>query len=1175
DIILTSSSTTFLQRIITSLYSEFAMTDLEEILERAHIQNCNTCRIPVDTESKHGLDGDPVRNPTLYRSLLHVSSTTQLSAYTDADWAGFLVSRQSTFWYCMFLSENLLSWSVKCQVTLSRSSAEAEYKGVANVVAEITWICNLLCEFHTHLLTAILVYCDNENHRGLPMTSPMKEFRDVNTMNIALGTPPVSFSAIMDTESDLIRTKCKPDKNPFPGYFDPSKSSSYVKANKSCDAYQLPGCKQNYVNGSVPVALGQETLTIGCTKIADVIFARGKPSDKQFKNYDGVVGLGHDDLSLVLQLNQHVFSYCLASRFEVSTPRIFLIESQASSALANTKTSIQTMRFCSNKKLHVSSTTQLSAYTDADWAGCPVTHRSTFRYCVFLSDKLLSWSAKRLVTLSRSSAEAKYQVYCDNVSAVYMSANPVQHQRTKHIELNIHFVRDFVASGQVRVLHTPSRFQYADIFTKGLPSALFIEFRSSLNPSWTPEATIWTKCKPDKKPFPSYFDPSKSSSYVKANKSCDTYQLPGCKQNYVDGSVTVALGQKTLTIGSAKIADVIFACGKPSDKQFKNYDGVVGLGRGDLSLVLQLDQHYFTALKRILCYVRGTLDYGLQLHVSSTTQLSVYTDWAGCPVTCRSTFEYCVFLGDNLLLWSAKRQVTLSRSSAEAEYRGVANVVVETAWIRNLLETSGKDKALAILMVQPWERVARQRITQSFSPNPEIFFPPIGEDEGTEGPMIIEAKIGGHCVHRMYVDGGSTSEIMYEHSFSRLRPEIKKQSTPATTPLIGFSCEIIWPIGKIQLLVKIGDEEHFASAWMNFMVVGSQSPYNGIIGSPRVRKLQAAPSTAHGMLKIQVEGGVITLKSSKLFPLECAMVSGPSETSSAAKPIEEIVKVAINPEYPEQTIGRNLEVYVDDLVIKSHTEDEIVRDVEETFKTLREINMKINPKKCAFGVEEKMFLGYKVNAKGLKVCPDKVDAVLSLPSLKCLKDVQKLNRKLASLNRALRGPELNYTSMEKLVLALVHASKRLNRLRIAEQMGVKNLQANVDSRLVTNQVNRTYVAKEADMICYLEKSFYKWGIDIAGPFPEGPRKVKFLIVAMNYFIKWIETKPVATITGNQIKKCMTTLSIGSDSLERLSHIMENSFGTIKIGAKNYVSANTPLPLNIRKPMASWKEKTAA
>ncbi|GJV57009.1 reverse transcriptase domain-containing protein [Tanacetum coccineum] len=557
-------------------------------------------------------------------------------------------------------------------------------------------------------------------------------------------------------------------------------------------------------------------------------------------------------------------------------------------------------------------------------------------------------------------------------------------------------------------------------------------------------------------------------------------------------------------------------------------------------------------------------------------------------------------------------------------------------------------------------------------------------------------------------------------------------------------------------------------------------------------------------------------------------------------------------------IGRNLKVYVDDLVIKSHTEDEIVRDIEETFKTLRKINMKLNPKKCTFEVEEGMFLGYQVNTKGIKICPDKVDAVLRLQSLKCQKDMQKLNGKLASLNRflaksaekslpffktlkkctkksdflwteeakavfrqmkkhiaklpmltapeeqeelivylaaskeavsvvlmterearqipiyfvirALRGPEVNYTSMEKLVLALVHASKRLRRyfqahliivvmdqsiknilsnpggqvladfiverpeeealrfqfeatnneaeyealiagLRIAEKIGVQSLQVNVDSKLVANQVNGTYIAKETDMIKYLEKvktlastfrafsikqvprsknkkadalskiastsfahlskqvlveelkeksvnesevlavveeegdswmtqiheyltdetlpaerkkaraikrksqrfaiingilykksflgpwlrcvgpsqanyvlreihegscsmhagtrsvvakalrigyywptmhkdaralikacqecqvhkpvprnpqeklnpitspwPFYKWGIDIAGPFPEGPGKVKFLIVAMDYFTKWIEAKPVATITGNQVKK---------------------------------------------------------
>ncbi|GJX31144.1 ribonuclease H-like domain-containing protein [Tanacetum coccineum] len=96
---------------------------------------------------------------------------------------------------------------------------------------------------------------------------------------------------------------------------------------------------------------------------------------------------------------------------------------------------------------------------------------------------------------------------------------------------------------------------------------------------------------------------------------------------------------------------------------------------------------HFSALKRILRYVQGTLDYGLQLFSSTTDSLIAYSDadWAGCPTTRRSTSGYCVFLGNNLLSWSSKRQPTLSRSSVEANYRGVANDVAETCWIRNLL----------------------------------------------------------------------------------------------------------------------------------------------------------------------------------------------------------------------------------------------------------------------------------------------------------------------------------------------------------------------------------------------------------------------------------------------------------------------------------------------------------
>nr|GEY52439.1 protein NYNRIN-like [Tanacetum cinerariifolium] len=809
---------------------------------------------------------------------------------------------------------------------------------------------------------------------------------------------------------------------------------------------------------------------------------------------------------------------------------------------------------------------------------------------------------------------------------------------------------------------------------------------------------------------------------------------------------------------------------------------------------------------------------------------------------------------------------------------------------------------------------------------------------------------------------------------------------PATTSLTGFSGETTWPLGQLRLLVTIGNVTHSTKAWMNFMIVNSLSPYNGIIGRLGLKAIQAVPSTVHEMLKFPTKEGIVTIRSSLLIPVECTSIDTSSaiprekkthptnltnlnifawqpsnmtgvprsiaehrlniregcppvrqkkrgqalkRTKAIQAEVQKLVEARIMREvyyhdwlsnpvmvkkhdeswrmcvdftdlnkacpqdcyplpeidwkveslcgYPfkcfldaykgyhqiqlaaadeektafhtrqgvycyakmpfglknagaryqrlmdkafESQMGRNIEVYMDDLVVKSHTEAEMVRDIEETFQTLRKINMKLNPKKCSFGLAEDVFLGYVITPEGIKPCLDKTTAVLQLPSPQTIKEEELIMYLSAThgaisavlmterrttqtpvyfISRALQGPKLNYSPMEKLVLSLVFAAKRLPRyfqahpvmvitdqpikqvmsrpdvagrlqkwsimlgehnityrprtsikgqiladflnempsnasqgvsiaetqkelwtlftdgsscvdgsgvgliltnpdgveftyalrfqfaasnneaeyealvagLRIATQMGVKNIQANLDSKLVANQVLGAYVAKEDNMIKYLEitkglvlvevletKSitgkevtalieeegptwmtelvnylkecilpgdenearklhlkarqyelmegilykrsfftpwlrcmgplqaeyvmkeihegscsmyagprsvvakairlgyfwptmhkdaqdmirkcsdcqihrpvtshpqqpltpitaswpFYKWGIDIAGPFPERSGKVMFLIVAMDYFTKWIEAKAVAMITGEQ------------------------------------------------------------
>ncbi|KAD5802911.1 hypothetical protein E3N88_14271 [Mikania micrantha] len=455
DIILTSSSSQLKQQFLTKLSSEFAMKDLgsltyflgisvtrdtngmflsqhlyaQDILQRAKMADCNPVHTPVDTAGKLGANaGDLLSDPTSYRSLagalqyltftrpdisyavqqvcMHMHAPrsghlndlkrifryikgtltmgvymrrnpiTSLISYTDADWAGCPDTRRSTSGYCVFLGDNLISWSSKRQTVtlLYFRFSSSSLNGIAR-----SWC------------PRVRVIKENEN--------PRRNYQIGRHLEFYFENPKPHMGERMRAMDELI-----------------TRNDAKEMMMMSC------GSRPRWIDRTFMGAGPREPNPSSEPVSRTCAHSTRNTDSKEFR---------------------------CPRAFEQSTHPSWHPDVSAIGR-------------------GVTQTTISRSSAEAEYRGVANVVAE------------LCWIRNLLLELGCPTQRASL-VYCDNVSAIYMSGNPIQHQRTKHIEIDIHFVRDKVRTGHIHVLHVPSRFQFADIFTKGLPHALFIDFRSSLS----------------------------------------------------------------------------------------------------------------------------------------------------------------------------------------------------------------------------------------------------------------------------------------------------------------------------------------------------------------------------------------------------------------------------------------------------------------------------------------------------------------------------------------------------------------------------------------------------------------------------------------------------------------------------------------------------------------------
>ncbi|XP_011010893.1 PREDICTED: uncharacterized protein LOC105115645 [Populus euphratica] len=725
DIVLTSSSSSLIHTFITRLSKEFSMKDLGDLHYFLRVE------VKPNEKAERQLFSDP----TLFRSLagalqyltitrpdlsFYVNSicqfmhtptedyfralkcilryvksivhhgfqlykvyTHKLLAYSDADWAGCPDTLRSTTRYVIFLGANLISWSSKKQSTVSRLSAKAEYRSLAVATAYVVWLTQLLRDLQVPLPSPPYILCDNQsaifmaiNHVTRPQSKHIIiDYHFIREL-IANGSVKIGFvPSHLQLADSLIEGVTKPQFFLFRSKLSVLPSPTFSLQGVPIFAVSLPATTP--LDSKVPSPMSSPSPL---PANHHHMITRGKAGIFKPQSHHVLTILSSNQFFQALLVTKEPKGFKSAAKH----PKWFLAMDDKILALKrnNTWTFVPWP----------------PSYNVVDYR-CPDGSTERHKACLVAQDfsqvpgldfgdtfspVVRPTTVRLILSLAIASGWRLHQLDVNNAflhgflnEEVYMEQplgyiDPLFSQHFYHLKRALYGLKQALCTW----FHCFDSFLHTLGFHSSLADSSLFVYHSKLG-------TVYLLL---------YVDDivltSSSSSLI------HTFITRLSKEFSMKDLGDLHYFLKVEVQPNEKAERQLFS----DPTLFRSLAGALQyltITRPDLLFYVNSIcqfmhtpiEDYFRALKCILRYVKSIVHHGLQLHKVYTHKLLAYSDadWAGCPDTLRSTTRYVIFLGANLISWSSKKQSTVSRLSAKAEYRSLAVATAYVVWLTQLL----------------------------------------------------------------------------------------------------------------------------------------------------------------------------------------------------------------------------------------------------------------------------------------------------------------------------------------------------------------------------------------------------------------------------------------------------------------------------------------------------------